>query len=174
MAGIDDGSQEERCWPAWISWSRWRSAGEPWAHLRKRSQVHQGKRLHLHLFHVGDHIRGADKSDQQVMERLLEPERVVMFRVHTPTQKQEREQKGNDANVRDWVVTFIVHLVPIHQVPWVDDAGQLHTNRGFRVQFNSAIGPYKGGLRFHPTWVAFLPSFLAQHVGSGYTLNGRN
>ncbi len=173
MAGIDDGSQEERCWPAWIPWSRWRSAGEPWTHLRKRSQVHQGKEvLHLHLFHIGDHIRGADKSDQQVMERLLEPERVVMFRVHTPT--HSREQRGKDANVRDWVVTCIVH-----QVPWVDDAGQLHTNRGFRVQFNSAIGPYKGGLRFHPTWVAFLPSFipsfLAQHVGgSRYTLNGRN
>jgi glutamate dehydrogenase (NADP+) len=37
------------------------------------------------------------------------------------------------------------------RVPWVDDAGQAHVNRGFRVQFNSAIGPYKGGLRFHPS-----------------------
>ena len=48
--------------------------------------------------------------------RLVEPERVVMFRV-----------------------------------PWVDDHGQVQVNRGYRVQFNSAIGPYKGGLRFHPT-----------------------
>jgi len=39
----------------------------------------------------------------------------------------------------------------IFRVPWVDDANQVHVNRGFRVQFNSAIGPYKGGLRFHPS-----------------------
>ena len=51
-----------------------------------------------------------------LLERLCEPERVVMFRV-----------------------------------PWVDDKGQVQVNRGFRVQFNSAIGPYKGGLRFHPS-----------------------
>ena len=51
-----------------------------------------------------------------LLERLVEPERVVMFRV-----------------------------------PWVDDAGNVQVNRGFRVQFNSAIGPYKGGLRLHPS-----------------------
>ena len=37
------------------------------------------------------------------------------------------------------------------RVSWVDDAGKVHVNRGYRVQFNSAIGPYKGGLRFHPS-----------------------
>ena len=37
------------------------------------------------------------------------------------------------------------------RVPWVDDEGRIRVNRGFRVQFNSAIGPYKGGLRFHPS-----------------------
>ncbi|MBQ8416154.1 MAG: NADP-specific glutamate dehydrogenase, partial [Clostridia bacterium] len=37
------------------------------------------------------------------------------------------------------------------RVPWVDDQGNVQVNRGFRVQFNSAIGPYKGGLRFHPS-----------------------
>src|SRR5246500_672951 len=52
----------------------------------------------------------------KVVERIIEPERVIMFRV-----------------------------------PWQDDAGEFHVNRGFRVQMNSAIGPYKGGLRFHPT-----------------------
>ena len=36
------------------------------------------------------------------------------------------------------------------RVPWLDDQGQVHVNRGFRVEMNSAIGPYKGGLRFHP------------------------
>ena len=51
-----------------------------------------------------------------LLERFVEPERVVMFRV-----------------------------------PWVDDAGKVHVNRGFRVQYNSAIGPYKGGLRLHPS-----------------------
>ena len=39
----------------------------------------------------------------------------------------------------------------IFRVPWVDDAGNVQVNRGFRVQFNNAIGPYKGGLRLHPT-----------------------
>ena len=39
----------------------------------------------------------------------------------------------------------------IFRVPWQDDAGKIHVNRGYRVQFNSAIGPYKGGLRFHPS-----------------------
>ena len=50
-----------------------------------------------------------------VLERFVEPERIIMFRV-----------------------------------PWTDDQGKPHVNRGFRVQFNSAIGPYKGGLRFSP------------------------
>ena len=55
-------------------------------------------------------------EDAGVLERLVEPERVIMFRV-----------------------------------PWTDDAGKLHVNRGYRVQYNSAIGPYKGGLRFDST-----------------------
>ncbi|MBA4418765.1 MAG: NADP-specific glutamate dehydrogenase [Syntrophus sp. (in: bacteria)] len=52
----------------------------------------------------------------KIYERIVEPDRVIMFRV-----------------------------------PWVDDKGQVQVNRGFRVQFNNAIGPYKGGLRFHPS-----------------------
>ena len=47
------------------------------------------------------------------------------------------------------------------RVPWVDDNGNIHTNRGFRIQFNSAIGPYKGGLRFHPSVNASILKFLA-------------
>ena len=39
----------------------------------------------------------------------------------------------------------------IFRVPWIDDNGDIQVNRGFRVQFNSALGPYKGGLRFHPS-----------------------
>jgi glutamate dehydrogenase (NADP+) len=65
---------------------------------------------------------------QQVslLERFLEPERVIMFRV-----------------------------------PWIDDSGKIRVNRGFRVQYNSAIGPYKGGLRFHPTVNLSIMKFLA-------------
>ena len=48
----------------------------------------------------------------------------------------------------------------IFRVPWVDDAGQVRINRGFRVQFNSALGPYKGGLRFHPSVNVGIVKFL--------------
>ncbi len=47
------------------------------------------------------------------------------------------------------------------RVPWVDDSGAMHVNRGFRIQFNGAIGPYKGGLRFHPSVNASILKFLA-------------
>ena len=61
-----------------------------------------------------------------VVERVVEPERLIHFRV-----------------------------------PWVDDEGTVQVNRGFRIQFNGAIGPYKGGLRFHPTVNASILKFLA-------------
>src|SRR5213595_4330145 len=51
--------------------------------------------------------------------------------------------------------------VIMFRVPWRDDRGNLHVNRGFRIQMNSAIGPYKGGLRFHPTVCASIIKFLA-------------
>jgi glutamate dehydrogenase (NADP+) len=62
----------------------------------------------------------------KIIERIIEPERVIMFRV-----------------------------------PWQDDNGELHVNRGFRIQMNSAIGPYKGGLRFHPSVNLGILKFLA-------------
>jgi len=62
----------------------------------------------------------------KILERMVEPERVVMFRV-----------------------------------PWQDDQGEYHINRGFRIQMNSAIGPYKGGLRFHPSVTLGILKFLA-------------
>ena len=46
------------------------------------------------------------------------------------------------------------------RIPWVDDHGQVHVNRGYRVQFNSAIGPYKGGLRLHPSVNLSIIKFL--------------
>ena len=48
----------------------------------------------------------------------------------------------------------------IFRVPWVDDGGQVHVNRGFRVEFSSALGPYKGGLRFHPSVYLGIVKFL--------------
>ena len=61
----------------------------------------------------------------KVLERMVEPERQIMFRV-----------------------------------PWMDDKGEVQINRGFRVQFSSAIGPYKGGLRFHPSVYLGIIKFL--------------
>ena len=82
-------------------------------------------------------------ADDALLERIVEPERQVIFRV-----------------------------------PWVDDAGAVHVNRGFRVEFNSALGPYKGGLRFHPSVNVGIIKFLgfeqvfknaltAQGIGGG-------
>ncbi|MFN5387436.1 MAG: NADP-specific glutamate dehydrogenase [Bacteroidota bacterium] len=62
----------------------------------------------------------------RILERIVEPERVIMFRV-----------------------------------PWIDDKGEFQVNRGFRIQMNSAIGPYKGGLRFHPSVYLGILKFLA-------------
>ncbi len=64
-------------------------------------------------------------EDAALLERLVEPERVIIFRV-----------------------------------PWIDDEGKVQVNRGYRVQFNSAIGPYKGGLRFNPTVTLGMLKFL--------------
>src|SRR5680860_1710536 len=61
-----------------------------------------------------------------ILERMVEPERVILFRV-----------------------------------PWVDNGGKVHVNRGFRIEMNGAIGPYKGGLRFHPSVNLSILKFLA-------------
>jgi len=70
--------------------------------------------------------REAAYKKAALLERFVEPERVILFRV-----------------------------------PWVDDGGQVRVNRGFRVQFSSALGPYKGGLRFHPSVTLGTLKFLA-------------
>ena len=64
-------------------------------------------------------------EQQNIIGRIVEPERVVMFRI-----------------------------------PWVDDSGKVQVNRGYRVQYNSAIGPYKGGMRFHPSVNLSIMKFL--------------
>ena len=65
-------------------------------------------------------------KEAKILERLIEPERVISFRV-----------------------------------PWEDDKGEFQVNRGYRVQFSSARGPYKGGLRFHPSVNLSILKFLA-------------
>jgi glutamate dehydrogenase (NADP+) len=70
--------------------------------------------------------RHPEYRSAKILERMVEPERVIMFRV-----------------------------------PWLDDQGEIHVNRGFRIEMNSAIGPYKGGLRFHPSVNLGILKFLA-------------
>jgi glutamate dehydrogenase (NADP+) len=70
--------------------------------------------------------RNPEYRAAKILERLVEPERVILFRV-----------------------------------PWVDDQGDVQVNRGFRIEMNSAIGPYKGGLRFHPSVNLGILKFLA-------------
>jgi len=70
--------------------------------------------------------RNPEYHNANIIQRIIEPERVIMFRV-----------------------------------PWTDDQGDVHVNRGFRVEMNSAIGPYKGGLRFHPSVNLSILKFLA-------------
>jgi glutamate dehydrogenase (NADP+) len=71
----------------------------------------------------------------------------------------ERHPEYRDAKILEQMVE--PDRVIIFKVPWIDDAGQVQVNRGFRVQMNSAIGPYKGGLRFHPSVRLGLLKFLA-------------
>mgnify|MGYP006165891027 FL=1 len=75
--------------------------------------------------------------ENQILERMAEPERVIYFRV-----------------------------------PWTDDSGNIRTNRGFRVQFNSAIGPFKGGLRFHPSVNLSILKFLGYEQTFKNSLTG--
>lgn len=70
--------------------------------------------------------RHPEYKSHKILERMVEPERVIMFRV-----------------------------------PWIDDQGEIQINRGYRIQMNSAIGPYKGGLRFHPSVNLGILKFLA-------------
>jgi glutamate dehydrogenase (NADP+) len=71
----------------------------------------------------------------------------------------EREPRYQQAKILERVVE--PERVVIFRVPWVDDTGEIHVNRGYRVEMSSAIGPFKGGLRFHPSVYLGLLKFLA-------------
>ena len=70
----------------------------------------------------------------------------------------EKRQDLIDAGVFDRIVEPERQI--IFRVPWVDDNGKVQVNRGFRIQFNSAIGPYKGGIRLHPSVYIGIIKFL--------------
>ncbi len=70
----------------------------------------------------------------------------------------ERHRKYQEANILERIVEPERQI--IFRVPWQDDRGNIRVNRGFRIEFNSAIGPYKGGLRLHPTVCASILKFL--------------
>jgi len=70
----------------------------------------------------------------------------------------DRHKKYQEANILERIVEPERQI--IFRVPWQDDRGNIRVNRGFRIQFNSAIGPYKGGLRLHPTVCASILKFL--------------
>ena len=67
------------------------------------------------------------------------------------TQSLQVFLKANPEYQKALEIIQVPERVVQFRVVWEDDAGKLHVNRGFRVQFNSALGPYKGGLRFHPS-----------------------
>jgi glutamate dehydrogenase (NADP+) len=70
----------------------------------------------------------------------------------------DRHKKYEDAKILERITEPERQLV--FRVPWLDDKGNVQVNRGFRIEFNSAIGPYKGGLRFHPTVNISILKFL--------------
>ena len=84
----------------------------------------------------------------------------------------QQNQDYVDGNILDRIVT--PERVIMFRVPWLDDNGSVHVNLGYRIQFNSAIGPYKGGLRFHPTVNLGVLKFLAFEQIFKNSLTGLN
>ena len=84
----------------------------------------------------------------------------------------QQNQDYLDGNILDRIVT--PERAIIFRIPWVDDNGSVHVNLGYRIQFNSAIGPYKGGLRFHPTVNLGVLKFLAFEQIFKNSLTGLN
>ena len=87
-------------------------------------------------------IRESKYEEHSILERIIEPERQIVFRV-----------------------------------AWTDDAGKIRVNRGFRIQYNSTLGPFKGGIRFHPTVAPSVIKFLGfeqifKNALSGLSIGG--
>ena len=111
-----------------------RNPAPVWLGTLKADPVAEGAVVHQAVLEVAETVipfieENPKYKAAKILERIAEPERVIMFRV-----------------------------------PWLDDKGEYQINRGFRIQMNSAIGPYKGGLRFHPTVYLGILKFLALFI----------
>ncbi|HHW68680.1 NADP-specific glutamate dehydrogenase [Defluviitalea raffinosedens] len=111
---------------------------------------------YLSLYRGGDKVEFKSSYLQEVMDRVIaknpaEPEfhQAVREVLHSFEPVLERHPEYIKAGIVDRIVE--PERVIMFRVSWVDDNGKVQVNRGFRVQFNSAIGPYKGGIRFHPS-----------------------
>ena len=103
----------------------------------------------------------AQKEFLQAVEEVLESLRPVI-------------EANEDYYRREALLERIVNpeRIVIFRVPWVDDQGNAHINKGFRVQYNGSIGPYKGGLRFHPTVNLSVMKFLGFEQNFKNSLTG--
>ncbi len=104
-----------------------------------------------YLKRVFEQVQARDKNEPEFLQTVEE-----VFESIEPVVANHPEYEANGLIERlvepERMITF--------RVSWVDDNGKVHSNRGFRVQFNSAIGPYKGGLRFHPSVYSGIMKFL--------------
>jgi glutamate dehydrogenase (NADP+) len=98
-----------------------------------------------------DKVKAKNGHEPEFLQAVLEvAETIIPYIADKP--------KYQKANILERMVE--PERTIIFRVPWVDDKGNIHVNRGFRIQFNSAIGPYKGGFRFHPTVTLSVLKFL--------------
>ena len=104
-----------------------------------------------YLIRVLEDVKKKDAHEPEFIQAVTE---VLESIEHVVDQRPELEKAGIIERMvePDRVISF--------RVPWVDDNGKVNVNRGFRVQFNSAIGPYKGGIRFHPSVNQSILKFL--------------
>ena len=104
-----------------------------------------------YLINIYENLKQKDKNEPEFLQAVYE----VLNSIE-PYINEHPELEQNGVIERfvepERLITF--------RVPWVDDAGKVHVNRGYRVQFNSAIGPYKGGIRLHPSVNPSIMKFL--------------
>ena len=116
-----------------------------------------------YLLNVYNNIKEKDKNQPEFLQAVYE----VLTSIE-PYVNEHPELEKNGIIERfvepERIITF--------RVPWVDDQGKVHVNRGYRVQFNSAIGPYKGGIRLHPSVNVSIMKFLAFEQGLKNSLTG--
>lgn len=116
-----------------------------------RAITWRDEKMHSHLKEVYENVKRRDPDQPEFHQAVLEV-------LESLTPIVEERPEFLEANIYNRVVEP-ERLIQF-RVPWVDDEGKMQVNRGFRVQFNGAIGPYKGGFRFHPSVNASILKFL--------------